>query len=165
MIHHCVEIVIPVQHYQERPVLFLCSWMLYVFMLLIELSKSSENSLGYIWACNSDKRYLTKTLKHAEQPLCYVIDCLIRVSILVEGLKVILALGDNKEVRGNGLIVKVVRLDSADLMCSISFGHLNCKAVNLFCWHWLHEVDEEVVINLVHCIFGYCLEDALTSII
>ena len=62
-----------------------------------------------------------------------MIDCLIRVSVLVEGLKVILALGDNKEVRGNGLIVKVVRLDSADLMYSISFGHLNCKAVNLFC--------------------------------
>lgn len=65
---------------------------------------------------------------------------------------------DNKEVRRYDLVVQVMAHHFADLMRSIRLRHLISKAVDLLWCHWLHKVNEEIVIETIYGVLCNSLE-------
>jgi hypothetical protein len=83
----------------------------------------------------------------------------------VDGFEVLLSMWDHKEIRGNHLVVKEVRLNATNLMSCIRLGHLISKGVYQVIGHWFHKVYEKVVIDSIHRVLSDLLEHRLIPLV
>ena len=134
-------------------------------MLCVVVTQSAEHALRDVRGAHSNYGCLSDAFEQAEEPLGYAVDCSLSVCVTEERPEVVLTLRDGEEFVGDDLVIQVVGLYSADLVGRVGLSHLYGESVDLFAAYRPREVDEEVIVNLAHCVICYLSESRIACVV